>query len=118
MTVGFVYCLENSCMPGIHKIGMTDRSPTQRCNELSSATSAPMPFDIVFYVEVDNAAMVERALHQVLADKRVSDNREFFSCCPLVPYEWLRCNTEIHTEFCSVYLNFLLSKPLLSLVKG
>ena len=40
---GFVYVLRNECMPGIYKIGMTARPPSQRRDELSAATSAPMP---------------------------------------------------------------------------
>lgn len=101
MSVGFIYCLENSCMPGIYKLGKTDRSPTQRCSELSASTSTPAPFGIVFYVEIENALMVERVLHYALDDSRVSANREFFNADPLVAYEWLRCNADIFTEYFS-----------------
>lgn len=108
MTVGFVYCLENSCMPGIYKIGMTDRSPTQRCCELSNSTSVPTSFSLVFYVETDNANAIERELHAAFSKERVSYNREFFKCCPLLPYEWLRRNTDIYTEFYSYGFRTLL----------
>ena len=118
MTVGFVYCLENRCMPGICKIGMTERSPTQRCNELSNSTSSPVPFEILFYVEVDNAAVVERELHEAFVDARVNCYREFFTCSPLAAYEWLRCYADTYTEFISAELLFLMSKPTLSLVEG
>ena len=29
---GFVYVLRNECMPGIYKIGLTSRAPSQRCD--------------------------------------------------------------------------------------
>ncbi|WP_137137356.1 GIY-YIG nuclease family protein [Pseudomonas asiatica] len=43
MNYGFIYCLGNQAMPGIYKIGMTERAPSQRCLELSNSTSAPLP---------------------------------------------------------------------------
>lgn len=118
MTYGFIYCFENRCLPGIYKIGKTDRSPTQRCWELSSSTSIPEPFDILFYVEVENALMVERQIHSAFDDVRVSHNREFFRVRPLDAYEWLRCNADIYTEYLDTYLKFELSKPALSVAEG
>lgn len=76
---GFVYVLRNICMPGIYKIGMTDRAPSQRAEELSSSTSVPMPFDLVCFAEVMDAASVERAIHEELDDRRVNPAREFFA---------------------------------------
>ncbi|MBD1590237.1 GIY-YIG nuclease family protein [Pseudomonas typographi] len=78
MTYGFIYCLGNQVMPGIYKIGMTDRAPSQRCLELSTSTSAPVPFDLLCYAEVQCAAAIERCLHQQFAECRVSRSREFF----------------------------------------
>jgi hypothetical protein len=79
MNYGFIYCLGNECMPGIYKIGMTDRAPSQRCFELSSSTSAPKPFDLLCFGEVHNALSVERELHDIFAGARLNKSREFFS---------------------------------------
>lgn len=75
---GFVYVLGNYCMPGIYKIGATTRSPTQRCKELSSATSCPEDFSLLFYAEVERPFQIEGDLHQEFADCRISKAREFF----------------------------------------
>lgn len=79
MNYGFVYCMGNKAMPGIYKMGMTERAPSQRCLELSSSTSAPLPFDLLCYGEVEDPRSVEMAIHQQLASSRVSQGREFFS---------------------------------------
>jgi hypothetical protein len=78
MNYGFIYCLANEYMPGVYKIGMTDRAPSVRCAELSNATSAPVPFDLLCFGEVNNALSVEREIHDVLSSGRVSQSREFF----------------------------------------
>jgi len=75
---GFVYCLSNPCMPGVLKIGMTHRSPMQRCQELSSSTSAPMPFTLLCYGEVQLPREAELYLHEVFSDERINGSREFF----------------------------------------
>ncbi len=87
MSIGFVYCITNSYMPGLCKIGMTDRSPSQRVKELSSSTSVPDGFDIQFYAEVENAHDVERALHEFFKDERVNEYREFFRIKPIDVYK-------------------------------
>jgi hypothetical protein len=99
MNIGFIYCLTNQRMPGICKIGRTDRSPTQRLKELSSSTAAPVEFDIEFYVEVDNSVLLERRIHQAFDYARVNPVREFFSCSPAEAYYWLQCNAESYTEY-------------------
>jgi hypothetical protein len=78
MKFGFIYCLGNQAMPGIFKIGMTERAPSQRVHELSSSTSAPMPFDLLCYGEVEDPLAVEREIHEMFELERINDGREFF----------------------------------------
>lgn len=99
MNIGFVYCFTNHYMPGICKIGRTDRSPSQRCKELSDSTSAPWTFDIMFYVEVDDSLRVERQIHAAFDEQRFNSGREFFSCKPHEAYDWLRRNVDILTDY-------------------
>ncbi len=79
MTYGFIYCLGNQSMPGIFKIGMTERAPAQRCFELSSSTSAPSPFDILCFGQVEEPRAIEADIHQAFAGYRVNQSREFFN---------------------------------------
>lgn len=75
---GFVYCLANPCMPGVLKIGMTHRSPMQRCHELSNSTSATMPFTLLCYGEIQLPREAESCLHEALSEERINGSREFF----------------------------------------
>lgn len=78
--IGFVYVLGNEKMPGIFKIGCTERSPRERAAELSKASGVPVPFDLLMFIEVRDFQAVERQLHQWLGEYRVSPDREFFEC--------------------------------------
>ncbi|WP_295487940.1 GIY-YIG nuclease family protein [uncultured Pseudomonas sp.] len=75
---GFVYCVDNLFMPGLFKIGFTDRSPRNRLEELSNSPSVPAPFDLLFFAEVEDAFRVEQSIHAEFNWARVSKNREFF----------------------------------------
>ena len=75
---GFVYILANEAMPGIYKVGATDYSPHRRAVELSRGTGVPAPYAVVFYGEVDGAFAWEKQAHKLLADRRVTESREFF----------------------------------------
>lgn len=46
-STGFVYVLSNPTMPGLIKIGMTDRLITKRVGELQS-TGVALPFEIEY----------------------------------------------------------------------
>jgi S-DNA-T family DNA segregation ATPase FtsK/SpoIIIE len=74
----FIYVLENPSMPGMVKIGRTDRSVLERVNELSSATGVPTGFAVVKEYAVTNSVEAERIIHERLSDYRVAENREFF----------------------------------------
>lgn len=79
MNYGFIYCLGNHVMPGTYKIGMTDRAPSQRCQELSGSTSVPTPFQILCFGEVADPRKIERLMHDGFSAFRVSASREFFT---------------------------------------
>ncbi|QIE86762.1 GIY-YIG nuclease family protein [Pseudomonas nitroreducens] len=90
MNYGFIYCLENRAFPGIYKVGMTERSPSTRCDELSSSTSIPHPFEILFYMEVESARTVEAMAFSLFDAVRVNASREFFKLDPIELYESLK----------------------------
>ncbi|TAG00731.1 MAG: GIY-YIG nuclease family protein [Burkholderiales bacterium] len=72
-----VYVLTNEAMPGIVKIGRTLGNVQERMRSLFS-TSLPLPFECAYAAEVDDSAFVERTLHALFSDHRISPNREFF----------------------------------------
>ena len=81
---GIVYVLTNPCMPGIVKIGMTERSEMDaRLRELYT-TGVPLPFECKFACKVKKSecGKIEKALHTAFAPQRVNANREFFSIHP------------------------------------
>lgn len=81
---GIVYVLTNPCMPGIVKIGMTERSEMDaRLRELYT-TGVPLPFECKFACKVEKSecGKIEKALHTAFAPQRVNANREFFSIHP------------------------------------
>ncbi len=79
MSEGYIYCLSNECMPGILKVGMTERTPDVRAKELFT-TGVPTPFIIEFAKKVKDVKTKEKTLHELLEQytERVSPNREFF----------------------------------------
>ena len=75
-----VYVLSNPAMPGLLKIGRTDKDDlSQRMKDLY-ATGVPLPFDCVYacVVNAKDNATVEKALHEKFAKHRVNPRREFF----------------------------------------
>lgn len=82
MAYGFVYLLGNEAMPCYYKIGCTDRAPHQRARELSMASGVPQPFQVLLYIEVEDAQQVERRFHRELAAFRATHQREFFCFGP------------------------------------
>lgn len=78
MAYGFVYVLSNPAMPGIYKIGRTDRAPRDRMDELSRSTSIPFDFELVLYAQVDDSVAVESNVHKAFREKRCNSSREFF----------------------------------------
>ena len=78
---GYVYVLKNARMPGLIKIGMTERNDyMQRINELNRQTGVPVAFDVIYACKVrkEDAKPLEKALHKAFAPDRININREFF----------------------------------------
>jgi DNA segregation ATPase FtsK/SpoIIIE-like protein len=78
----FIYILENPSMPGLVKIGRTERSVSERLTELSSHTGVPTGFSVVKEFAVTNSVEAERIIHERLSVYRVAANREFFKIEP------------------------------------
>ena len=67
-----VYALTNPAMPGLVKIGMTDRDDVQRRMSDLYSTGVPLPFECVVARELDDqaAADIEKALHTAFGPNR------------------------------------------------
>ncbi|WP_414717591.1 GIY-YIG nuclease family protein [Steroidobacter sp.] len=75
---GYVYILSHPCMPGLLKIGSTDRPPERRARELSCGSAIPGAFVVEFEVFCTNPKEVEQAVHARLEADREHPKREFF----------------------------------------
>lgn len=74
---GFVYILSNKSMPGLIKIGCTQRDPQDRATELY-ATGVPFPFIVEAAVKTNEPKRLESRVHDLLGARRVHGRREFF----------------------------------------
>lgn len=77
LVAGFIYILSNKSMPGVLKIGRTDRLPDVRARELWT-TGVPTSFTVEFAVYAADPISSEFEIHEELADSRVERQREFF----------------------------------------
>lgn len=78
MSLGYVYCITNPHMPGLVKIGYTDRNPLQRLEEANASTWNFPEFKLEFARRVPDANAKEMILHRYFNADRVSPKREFF----------------------------------------
>lgn len=69
-------------MPGYIKIGFTTNSDVGERLKQLDRTGVPLPFEIHYKAEVQDARKDEEWLHSIFADRRVRDNREFFKMNP------------------------------------
>ena len=67
-------------MPDTIKIGITDNLE-RRMRELDN-TSTPLPFECYYAVEVQDAKVIEKKIHEGLDDSRIRQSREFFNTSP------------------------------------
>jgi hypothetical protein len=86
MTDGYIYCFSNPSMPGILKIGMTERTPEARLSEANASDTwrPPTSYKIEFAKKVSNPFQKEKTLHTLLEQytDRIHARREFFRVSP------------------------------------
>lgn len=81
---GVVYLLTNPAMPGLVKIGMTQKKDVEtRMKELYS-TGVPLPYicEYACSVDLNQCADIEKAFHVAFGPYRINANREFFRIDP------------------------------------
>lgn len=74
----YVYILSNKSMPGLIKIGFTNKTPQKRVEGLNRSTGVPMDFDIEWVFPCFNAIRLEKEVHEYFDGYRLRKNREFF----------------------------------------
>ena len=83
---GYIYCFSNDSMPGLVKVGMTDRNPEERLKEANKPDTfkPPSPYKIEFVKYVKDPKEKEKTLHKLLQKytERVHTHREFFRITP------------------------------------
>ena len=89
LTGGFLYVLVNSAMPGLVKVGKTQRDPETRAQELSGVTGIPTPFVVAYNEWFKDCSAAEDFVHAYLEEMgyRLAENREFFSAPAKVAIE-------------------------------
>jgi len=77
---GHIYCISNESMPGILKIGITERTPEERLSEANSSDTwrPPTPYVLEFSKKVSNPKQRETTIHTLLNEQRIHPRREFF----------------------------------------
>jgi len=65
---GYLYCFTNAYMPGICKVGKTERQPMERLKEANSDTWSPPVWKCEFSKYVKGYSQKEITIHRVLED--------------------------------------------------
>jgi len=73
---GYIYILENKGIPGILKIGFTEKSPTERVKEINSGTGVITTWYIANAFACKSPKTIEILVHQSL--KQYNVNKEGF----------------------------------------
>ena len=71
---GWIYIFSNRSIPGLIKIGYTDRDPSVRVSEQHSGL--PFPHDLEYEILVENAYNVEQKIHKKLIE--YNESKEWF----------------------------------------
>ena len=76
---GFVYVMSNPLMPGLVKVGMTEKMPHLRAAEISAHEGLPTQMRVEYYALVSGSPRsVERGAHRELSHSHAG--KEWFKC--------------------------------------
>ncbi len=76
---GYVYILEvKDIVLPVCKIGMTSRSPHERCAEINNSSTGDFVWSLAYHIAVDNCKILESLVHSKLVPLR-QRGREFFN---------------------------------------
>lgn len=76
---GFVYVMSNLAMPGLVKVGMTEKMPHLRAQEMSAHEGLPSKMQLEYYALVSGRArMIEQEVHKDLETSHAG--KEWFRC--------------------------------------
>jgi hypothetical protein len=78
-STGHIYILQNTSIPGVFKIGFTERSVADRLNEINKATGVITPWFVRDFWFTQEPYLKEQEIHRLLDEFRVTDNREGFA---------------------------------------
>lgn len=84
-----VYILTNPSMPGLIKIGSTEKVAHERAEELYT-TGVPTPFEVVYSIPSEYPKSLEDILHKKFKQYRINKDREFFRYSADKVIEWLK----------------------------
>ena len=87
---GWVYIITNQAMPGVVKVGFTDRHPSDRTDDFNRQhyrAAIPFRFVVAYAARVKDPRWLERETHKELGEYRVTkqtrnrkDEKEWFRC--------------------------------------
>lgn len=63
---GWVYVISNRAMPGLVKVGYSEKDPEERAKELDH-TGAPYPYIVEYEILVEGPYEIEQRVHQILS---------------------------------------------------
>jgi hypothetical protein len=97
---GWVYVAVTESQPGWVKVGSTYRTPEERAKELSSETTAPTPYFMVYAALVSDYKRTEKIIHKKLKAEGLHGGKEYFKCDPWIAIECIRENVDVKYEDC------------------
>jgi hypothetical protein len=74
----YIYVLVNRSIPNMVKIGMTTRSVDERAREINRGTGVPTPWIPVYSLPCYASGILEKRVHERLAQYRINEDREMF----------------------------------------
>ena len=76
-------------MPDLVKIGFSTKDPQARAAELNH-TGNPHPYKVEYDVLVDDPRKIEQAIHGILKNKNLHENKEWFKCSTQLAIQEIR----------------------------